>query len=768
MLPVERPQELVSMYRTGGWSKGFVSYPLYQEIARRGDLFQGVIARTGVAKARFTPGPGDRGEYAQQEFVSGNYFSVLGVGAAMGRVFTEQDNTTPGAHPVAVISHDLWRNRYGSNPAILGTQILLGEKPYTIIGVAAAGFHGVEFERRAQIWTPAMMADVKVTSPNYWWVWVVARRRPEVSREQTQAAMDVLMQQHLNAVYPPGYNAAMRKRALGQRLQVRDAGIGLSLLREEFSRPLTILLAAVLLVLLAACANLANLMLARGAARRKEIALRLSLGATRFRLVTQALTESILLMIAGGSLGVWLAGWGQQFIIRFLPEQSGNPFASAPSGPALVFTIAISAMAVLLFGLIPALGSTAVDPATGMRPGGVAGGGRAGMRRALVVAQVAFSVVLVAMAALFGHNLYALRGVDLGFRDQNVVAFSLEFPREMRKDVRTPARQLAAQLQELPGVSSVSYGFPGPFLMGTSSASIRVPGSERTEREPVDVDVAHVAPRYFETIGAQLTSGREFQVDDRDGAPKVAVVNEAFVREFFPGEKNPEIRRLSFDDRKAEGGEPVFITGVVRDIRHSGIRERARPTVYVPIDQGSNGGSPVLLLRTQSAPNALLAPIYGELRRISRGLVISDIQTVRNRIDDSIFEQRLLAAIGAFFGMLALALAAVGLYGVVAYGTARRVQEIGIRVALGARRGQVVWMILRDSLTLVGIGLAIGLPAAFVSARAVQALLFDIAPGDPPALLLTAFTLTAAGLAAAYIPARRAASVDPAQVLRSE
>jgi predicted permease len=767
MLPVERPQELVSMFRTGGWSRGFVSYPLYQEIAKRGDLFQGVVARTGVARSRFTPRPGNRGEYARQEFVSGNYFTVLGVGAVMGRVFTEQDNTTPGAHPVAVISYDLWRNRYGSDPGVLGESILLGEKPYTIIGVAAAGFHGVEFEQRAEIWTPAMMADVKVTSPNYWWVWVVARRRPEVSRQQTQAAMDVLMQQHLNAVYPVGYNAAMRKRALEQRLQVREAGIGLSLLREEFSRPLTILLAAVLLVLLAACANLANLMLARGAARRKEIALRLSLGATRFRLVTQTLTESILLMIAGASLGVWLAGWGQQFIIRFLPERSGNPFSSAAAGSALAFTIAISAIAVLLFGLVPALGFTAVDPATGMRPSGVSSGGRAGMRRALVVAQVAFSVVLVAMAVLFGHNLYALRGVDLGFRDQNVVAFSLEFPREMRSDVRAPVRQLAAQLQGVPGVLSVSYGFPGPFLMGTSSASIRVPGSERTEREPVDVDVAHVAHRYFETIGARLT-GRDFEATDREGAPKVAVVNEAFVREFLPGEKNPESRRLSFDDRTAEGGEPVFIAGVVRDIRHSGIRERARPTVYVPIDQGANAGSPTMLLRTQAAPAALLRPICDELRRIGPGLAITEIRTVRNRIDDSIFEQRLLAAIGAFFGILALVLAAVGLYGVVAYGTARRAQEIGIRVALGAPRGQVLWMILRDSLALVAIGLGIGLPAAFLSARAVQALLFDIAPGDPPALLFTALTLTTAGVAAAYIPARRAASVDPAQILKSE
>ncbi len=487
MLPVEHPQELVSMFRTGGWGKGYVSYPLYREIAQRSDLFTGVIARTGVRKTRFTPRPGDRGEYTQQEFVSGNYFSVLGVGAAMGRLFTADDNRTPGGHPVAVISYDLWSNRYGGDPEILGTKILLAEKPYTIIGVAARGFHGVEFERRAEVWTPAMMADLPVNSPNYWWVWVVARRRPEIPPRQVQAAIDVLMRQHLNALYPVTYNAAMRQRALGQRLQVRDAGIGLSLLREDFGRPLTILMAAVGLVLLAACANVANLLLARGAARRREIALRLSLGATRARLVGQALTESLLLAIAGGALGVWLAGWGQRLILGFLPEQAGNPFSGSAGGAVLAFTVGISVAAVLLFGLGPALGSTRVDPAAGLRAGGTGRAGTPRLRRALVVAQVAFSVVLVAMAALFGHNLFALRAVDLGFGNRNVVSFLLDFPRQRQGVVRAPMRQLAAQMAGLPGVSAVSYGFPGPYQMGTSSASIRVPGSERTAREPVDV-----------------------------------------------------------------------------------------------------------------------------------------------------------------------------------------------------------------------------------------------------------------------------------------
>ncbi|HXA50319.1 MAG TPA: ABC transporter permease, partial [Candidatus Acidoferrum sp.] len=768
MLPVERPEELVSMFRTGGWGRGFVSYPLYQEIARRSDLFTGVIGRSGVAKVRFTSRAGARGEFCQREFVTGNYFSMLGVTAALGRVFSDDDNRTQGAHPVAVISYDLWRNRYGADPNILGARVLVAEKPFTIIGVAAAGFHGVEFERRAEVWVPAAMADVKLTNPNSWWIWVVARRRPEVPAQQVQAAIDVLMRQHLNALYPSGYDAGMRQRALGQRLEVRDAAIGLSLLRDEFSRPLAILLGAVILVLLAACVNVANLLLARGAARRKEIALRLSLGATRQRLLTQALTESVLLMIAGSALGAGLAGWGQRLVIQFLPERAGNPFSSAPSVPVLAFTLAISAMSVLLFGLGPALRSTSVDPAAGLRPGSVSRTGPLLLRRVLVVAQVAFSVVLVAMAALFGHNLYALRGVDLGFRNQNVVAFSLDFPRELRRDERASTHQLAAQLAELPGVSSVSYGFPGPFLMGTSSISIRVPGSERTSRDSVDVQTANIAPHYFETIGAQLTAGREFEPGDTESARKVAVVNEAFVREFLPGEQHPELRRVSFDNGKAEEGEPIFIVGVVRDIRHSGIQAQARPTVYVPIEQRASAIGPTMLVRTQAPPTAMLPLIYRELRRVNPSIAVTDLRTLRSSVDDSIFEQRLLAAVGAFFGALALVLAAVGLYGVVAYATARRTAEIGVRIALGARRPQVIWMILRDSLAMVACGLGIGLPAALVSARAVQSMLFEIRPGDPPALLVTGLTLAAVGVVAAHLPARRAASVDPARVLRAE
>jgi predicted permease len=768
LLPVANPQELVSLYRTGGWGKGYVSYPLYREVAKRADLFTGVVARTGVAKARFTPQPGGREQFVQREFVTGNYFQVLGVAAEVGRLFTDDDNRTPGAHPVAVISDALWRNRYGADPDILRAKILVDEQPFTVVGVAAPGFGGVEVEHRAEVWIPAMMSGMNVNSPGTWWLWVVARRRPEISPRQLQPAMDVLMQQHLNAIYQRNYNAAFLRRALEQRLEVREAGVGLSLLRDDFGRPLSVLMAAVGLVLLAACANVANLLLARGAARQKEIALRLSLGATRTRLVRQALTESVLLAIAGGALGVALAWWGQRTLVRFLPESAGNPFGASPGNAVLFFTLAAAALSALLFGIAPALRSTAVDPAAGLRIGSGSRSSSPFLRRMLVVSQVAFSVVLVALAALFGHNLFALRGVDLGFRNQNVVAFSLDFPRKLRAEVRTPIRQLAGQLESLPGVTSVSYGFPGPFLMGVSSASIRVPGSERTAREPVDVETGHIAPRYFETIGTPLVLGREFRHEDMDSARRVAIVNEAFVRAFLPGEKHPDARSLNFDDSKPEGGEPTFIVGVVRDIHHAGIQAPSKPTVYIPIDQDKNAGNPTILLRTQAPPASLVPALYRELARIGPAIAIAAVRTLRQQVDDSIFQQRMLAAIGGFFGTLALVLAAVGLYGVVSYSAARRTAEIGIRIALGAARRQVVWMILRDALLLVAVGLALGLPAALAAARTVASVLFGIEPSDPFTFAATAATLAAVGAAAAALPASRAATVEPSRVLRHE
>jgi predicted permease len=769
MLPVAHAEQLVAIHRTGGWGTGTVSLPLYREIAGRADLFNGVLATGGVAKVRFVAAAGGRDEFAQQEFVSGNYFQVLGIQPVIGRLFTGEDNRVPGGHPLAVLSYDLWRNRFGADPAVLGRNVIVDEQLLTVIGVAAPGFHGVAPERHTDIWVPAMMTHFgQAMSPNMWWLMPLARVRPDVPVQRVRAALDVLMQQHLRTIYGRSYDSAMRKKAIEQRLEIREGSIGLSMLREHFGKPLGVLLALVSLVLLAACINVANLLLARGAARRKEIAMRLSLGATRARLVRQALTETLLIAAAGSAAGIALAAWGVRAISGFLPEEAGNPFSSAPDVPVLGFTIAITLGSALLFGLGPALRSTAVNPVAGLRSGGLDRAGRPVLRRVLVVAQVAFSVVLVALAGLFGHSLLALRSVDLGFRNQSVIAFSLDFPRQWKGNLRQAQDQLMKTLAVAPGIYSVSCAFPGLFGGGSSDATIRVPGSERTATEPADVDVAKVAPRYFETIGAAL-KGREFDRTDTAGAPKVAVVNEAFVREFLPGEAHPETRWLSFDDSKPEGGSRTSIVGVVRDIRQDGIQQKIAPRVYLPFGQGEDPTFPPdTLVRTALPPAAVRAVVLRELPKLGAGTAVAEWGTVRQRIDDSIFETRLLATLGGFFGVLALLLAAVGLYGVMSYGMAKRAGEIGIRMALGARRADVVGMVLSDALLLVAGGLILGFPLAWAAARAVHSLLFGIEAVDPLAFGGTGAVLIAVALGAAFLPARRAASIDPMRALRHE
>ncbi len=764
-LPVENPQELVTLYRTGGWGVGYCSYPLYLDMRKRADLFTGVIGCGGVEKVAFRSGAADRSESVQRELVTGNYFAVLGVKPAIGRLYRDDDNRTPHAHPLAVLSYDFWQRRFGGDPAVLGRTVVVGRDPLTIVGVAGRGFRGVEVEHHPDLWEPAMMSESDTAEPGSNWLWILARRRADVSVQQAQAAVQVQFQQYLNSLYGNQPNAAFRKTAMDQRLDVREGGVGLSSLRENFQKPLRILLVAVWLVLLAACTNVANLLLARGAARQKEIAVRLSIGATRGRLVRQAFTESLLLALMGSALAIILAFWGVRAIAHFLPAAAGEPFGATPDLTALAFTIGVTVVAAVLFGLIPAWRSTSVDPAECMKGGASTAPARhAAVRHVLVVAQVAFSVMLVVLAGLFSHSLAALRSIDLGFRNQSVIASSIDFPAWKGAEQQTGREKFLARLEALPGVSGVSFGSPGPYRGGFSKSSLRVPGSELTAREPAWVSVQQVAPRYFEILGSTPVQGREFTRSDAAGSPKVAIVNQAFVREFLPGERYPLHRVLNFDESHPD---PVSIVGVVRDIPHQGLREKVAPTVYLPVTQNGTSFGAVLLV-TQRTREEIAAELRQEVERLGPEASASEPKTLRQRIDDSIFQDRLIAMVGGFFGGLALLLAAIGLYGVMAYAAARRSREIGIRIAMGARRSAVLWMVLRGSLALVLAGLAIGIPVSWLAAGKVAPILFGIPPGDSITFVTTIAVLLAVGLSAALLPARRAASLDPMKVLRTE
>ena len=480
MLPVEKPEQLLNLYRTGGWGKGYASYPLYLEFRKHTDLFAGVFARSGAEKVRFDAGPAIPSSMSQREYVTGNYFEVLGVKPAIGRLFKDDDNRIPQGHPLVVLSYDFWRSRLGLDPAVLGRVLKVDEQPLTVIGVAAPGFHGVEVENRADMWAPAMMFRGEMMQPGMHWVWIMARRRPEIPKSRIQAAANIIMQQYLMSVYGGQRDSAFGKWALEQKIEVRDAGVGISMLREAFGKPLTILMAAVGLVLLIACANVANLLIARGAARRREIAMRFSLGATRGRLVRQWLIESLLLALLGSILGLAFAVWGERYMLLFLPPGSGAQFNVAPDATVLGFTLGISILSAVLFGLAPALRATSLDPAAALKDGGSrqpGGGTRAGFRKALVVAQVALSVVLVVAAGLFAHSLAGLRAINPGFVAQNVVTFSLDYPRAWKgADKEKHRERLLAGLAALPGIASISYGVPGPYQGGSWSDEHSRPG----------------------------------------------------------------------------------------------------------------------------------------------------------------------------------------------------------------------------------------------------------------------------------------------------
>ncbi|MBZ5585931.1 MAG: ABC transporter permease [Acidobacteriia bacterium] len=580
-LPVPHPEELVSLYQTGG-SDGIASYPLYREFATRTDLFQGVAATVGSgSEVPIGVGPGAAPQLATVEGVSGNYFHTLEVPPALGSVFGGETS-----EPAAVLSYDFWQRRFAADPRIVGRTIRWRKRSLAVIGVAAPGFYGVHIDRRTDLWLPISSDDFEIENPGADWLRIVARRRPEVPIERIQSAIAVLYAQFARTAFA-GYDAPLRNLVMKRRVEARSARAGLSPVRERFGGPLLALLAVVSVVLLLSCANVANLLLARGAARRKETAMRLSLGASRARLVRQALAETAVLAVCGGALGALLAVWGKRYAVQFLPERLGDPFGSGLGGAVLAFALGISLVSAILFGLAPALHSAAVDPAEGLRG---AGGdrGRPTFRRTLVAAQIALSVVLVLLAGLFTRSLAALRSV--GFRDANVIRFQLVLPPEWKRaEAEAAGKRFRAALASVPGVASVSSG-SGPYEIGTTSMGpVRVPGSAKTAVTPALVNMMRVAPRYFETLGSPPVLGREFEPGEGTWPPKAVIVNQEFVREFLPGEKQPVGRGVIFANEKL--AQPIPIAGVVGDLPHKGLREKAAPLVYSP-GRGVHRGAP--------------------------------------------------------------------------------------------------------------------------------------------------------------------------------
>jgi predicted permease len=792
LLPVKDPRALVQLDGPGAFSgrtynDRTFSYPMYVDFRdRSSSVFDGTIARFPTSATLTYRGQAER---VDVEIISGNTFDVLGVSPIVGRALTSDDDRTPGAHPVAVISHSYWQRRFAASPAALNQVVTVNSTPVTIVGVAPASFAGVAATQMPDLFMPMMMKAQLTPTWNDLdnrrsrWVTIVGRLKPGVTLDTAKAQLDVVYQQineyELQQV-PAFASGSQRFRDAyrAKKLTLHPARRGLSGLRQDVATPLFVLMAMVGLVLLIACANVANLLLTRASARQREIAVRLALGAGRGRLVRQTLTESIVLAVAGGIVGLVLSIWIGDVLVGVMPSESvTRSLSTAPDMRVGLFTAALSFLTAIVFGLIPAFQASRPELNRTLREeaGSVsASGHQARFRKGLVIVQVALSMLLVAGAGLFARSLYNLKGLNPGFESDNLITFRID-PALNGYDQPRIKRfydGLLEDLGRLPGVQSVSLAQVAALTDSVSSRTIQVQGYEAKPDENMNPWTNEVAPDYFRTLGMPLLMGREFNERDVAGAPLVAIVNESFASYYFPHE-SPIGKRFGWRSLNNPGA--IEIVGVVKDSLYANMRqgtseENKTPRfAYAPYQQSEELNEMTVYVRAARQGLAgLQEQLRQAVRRADASLPIFALQTMDETIDEALFNERMLALLSASFGLLATLLAAIGLYGVMSYTVSRRTREIGIRIALGAERSAVLWLVLREVAFLTLIGIGVGVPTALGLSQLVKSQLFGIQPTDPVTLAIAATTLALVALLAGYIPARRAAAVQPVLALRYE
>ena len=808
MLPVQNPQQLVLLdWASHGWPDAVMhdlegnmnqdksgrltstsfSYPAYEQIRARNRMFSSVLA-LAANDSQLNVGYNGEPAWAQGRLVSGTFFPTLGVQPVLGRALTPDDDGT-GASPVAVISYGYWQRRFGRDPAILGRAITVNSVPVTIVGVSPPEFYGVQPGRAVEVWLPlhaqpqldphSSEGPPGAASPfearDKWWVLVMGRRKPAVSEQQVRAELDVLLQQSMAADVKPATKAETIPH-----LGLESGSKGLDYLRGEFSEPLLILMTVVGLVLLIACANVANLLLARAASRQKEIAVRLAIGAGRWRLVRQLLTESVLLAVLGGAVGLVLAFWGTDLLVALMASgRETFSLSVTPNPRVLAFTVSLSLLTGVLFGLSPALRSTRVDltPALKESPGtlpGVAQGRRGlrlGLGKALVVMQVALSLLLLVGAGLFVRTLVNLESVNTGFNQRNLLLFGIDPTQDGYKGQRLADfyRELTRRLGALPGVRSVTMSWNTLIAGGVTINGVYIQGytpKPGEKDDQVETYANRVGPNFLETMEIPLVLGRGIGEGDRETAPKVAVVNEQFVRRFLGG-GNPLGRRFGFGERKTSGD--IEIIGVAANAKYNDLRKEAPATVYVPSLQDLEGLGPTHFeVRTACDPLEMAPAVRRVVRDLDPNLALFEMHSQVDQINVALHQERLFARLTSFFGVLAAVLACVGVYGIMGFAAIQRTREIGIRMALGASRGGILGMVLGETCLLVAIGIAIGILVALGASRLISTLLYGLRPTDPVTITVAALLMVAAAAFAGYIPARRAAKVDPMVALRYE
>jgi len=786
-LPVKNPEQFVLLSRShpqGSKLSSNISYPVFAQLREQNHVCAGMF--TVLDFVRLNASVNGQAEMVEGQLVSGSFHSVLGVKAVLGRTFSADDDQVPGANPVAVISDGYWQRRFARDPAVIGKSIILNGAPFTIVGVTPPEFFGVTVGVSPDISLPLAMLAQAIpgeTAPAESYrhdalPHILARLNPGVTPQQASAALTLLLQQSLRAEAGSQWSPEREQDFQQQRIELTPGSQGLSGLRRQFyeplrllSAPLGVLMAVVGLVLLIACANVANLLLARATARRKEIAVRLALGAGRLRLIRQLLTESALLALLGGALGLLFAYWGNDLLLTLI-SSGRRPLLLqlAPDARMLGFTAAVSLLASLLFGLAPALRATRVDLTPALKdsprmPG--RGSSRFKLSQALVVAQVALSLVLLIGAGLFVRSLLKLQSLDVGFEQEKVLFLSVD-PKLIgyqRPQIADLYRRVLERIAAIPGVRSASLSRNSLLSGGRIEGAISLPGSTSMSDESRWVRRDAVGPRFFETVGMPLLMGRDFNAQDNERAPQVAVINETCSRAYF-GHESPLGKRFGWEP---EQSSEIEIVGVVKDAKYHSLREETPRMIYLPYLQDSGAWRETnLQVRTANDPLSMAAAIRRELQAIDPNLPVFGVKTLKAQVNESLAQERLVATLSGFFGMLALLMACVGLYGVLSFTVSQRTAEIGIRMALGAQRGNVLWLVMRETLLLILIGIAVGLSAALATTRLTASLLFGLAPTDLVTVSLATLLMIMVGALSGYLPARRATKVDPMIALRCE
>jgi len=814
-LPVRRPEQLVLLNwvsqsqpgtvpwfthslsgnsgqdSTGRFTSTAFPYPVFEDIRDRNEEFSSVMAFADTDGLNVSIG-GQAGP-AGGELVSGDFFSTLGVEATIGRAITRRDDQ-PGASSVAVISHSFWVARFGGDPLAVGKAIGVNGASFTVVGVAPPEFFGVEPGAKVDVWLPlhaqpqidpgwtkyAIPREVsKFTATDDWWVLIMGRLKPDVNQQRVQAKLDVVLRQNVASIELAKRSTDMTLQS--PRAQLASAGRGLDSLREQFSKPLAVLMVVVGLVLLIACGNVANLLLSRASSRRREIAVRLALGARRMRLINQMITESVLLALAGGALGVGLAYWASALLLAFMSGGRNHIVLQVtPNLRVLAFTAGLSMLTGVLFGLAPALQGTRVvlTPslkecwASTLQVGSHSRRFGRQLSRVLVISQVAISLLLLIGAGLSVRTLTNLESEELGFDHRNLVLFGINPTQSSYKGEKLVAfyQELQRRIEAIPGVRSASLSRHTLVSGGVTIDGVAIQGytteSGESNSGSIAVHVNDVGPEFFETFGIPVEMGRVIGDRDTAAAPKVGVVSRAFARQYLGG-TNPIGRRFGFGDQRSSSD--IAIVGVVGDVRYGELRNRMPPTVYVPYAQHTKELDAMNFeVLTGGDPKNWVGPVREAVHELDRSLPLFDVKTQVEQIEQATFQERLFARLSSFFGLLALALACVGLYGIMSYGVSQRTNEIGVRMALGAEGRDVFGLVVRQGLQLTILGVMFGVAAAWALTRFLTSFLYGVRPADPVTFGIGSLAVIVVSILSSYIPARRATKVDPMVALRYE